>query len=215
MFNSKALKTLPKRFMTEECGCPEGDHKDHSFFNKCLRTIGRFYMFNIYYPIESLFHRLHERIGRSMAFARFGYMNYDFDFHCVYELLVFKSKRVQRSLINGHAIQEKEDMDALQEFIDVCKRLSKENYEEQYYDALEVKWGKRPDFDMEPNVDADGEVRTYRMISYDPPNVKTEEDKILYDKEQKGCWESGELDRRKDIDRMAELLKTYGPRWWD
>ena len=111
--NSKALKDSPKRPFSSECGCPEECGTEHGRIKKILYSIGQFFMFKVYYPLESFYTRTKERIFRSYDYARFGWLNYDFDMSCAWDLLEFKLKRLRKCLQNGHAIQEPADMAAL------------------------------------------------------------------------------------------------------
>src|SRR5208282_968600 len=113
MLNSKALKDFPKRTMMSLCGCPDECEPECGFIGKVFHSIGRFIMFKFCYPVESFYRRTKERIGRSYSYARFGWLNYDFDMACAWDLLEFKLKRLRVALKNGHAIQEPEDMRAL------------------------------------------------------------------------------------------------------
>lgn len=216
MINSKALKSLPKRLLTEECGCPEGDKHEHGHIYKVLRAVGRFYMFKIYYPIESFFVRLRERTARSARWAKFMYMNYDFDSHYVYSVMEFKYKDLYRCLENGHAIQDKVDMDALKETIKICGRLSQWDYEDKYHREHDKKWGKMPRWDTKPALDKDGkDTGNVQMIFKPRPKADTKRKENQERKEFRKIWEKGEKDRCADIDRLAELLKKHAPRWWD
>jgi hypothetical protein len=213
---SKKLKNQPKRFLTQECGCPEGDGHDCTRLQKALRAIGRFYMFQVYYPIESFFRRLHERIGRSLAWAKLTYLNYDFDSSYLYEVMEFKLKRIYECLKNGHAIQRKEDMAALRELIKICGRLRNyDDYEDPYREAHDKKWGKMPRWGSEPVKNDKGEVTSYKMIFKDRPKANTPKKKEQERKEFRDIWEKAEQDYCKDIDRMAEILKKHGKTWWD
>lgn len=212
---SKALKPTPKRFLTQECGCPEGD-RGCGRVRKALRAVGRFYMFNVYYPISGLFRRLKERCGRSLAWAKFTYLNYDFDSAYVFEVMEFKLKRLQNCLKNGHAVQQKADMDALKELIKICKRLRNyDDYDDKYHDEHDKKWGKMPRWGSEPVKNEKGEITSYKMIFKDRPKVKTKKQKEQERKEFLEIGEKGHQDFCKDIDRMAEILKNHARNWWD
>lgn len=213
---SKALKPFGKRFLTEECGCPEGDYGKMHVIHKALRAVGRFYMFQVYYPITGFYHRITERVGRSLSWAKFTYLNYDFDSAFLYDVMEFKLKRLEHCLKNGHAVQQKEDMKALKELIKICKRLHNyDDYDDKYHDEHDKKWGKRPRYESEPIKNEKGEITSYKMIFKDRPNVKTKKQQEQERKEFLACAEKGHADYCKDLDRMAEILKNHGRNWWD
>ena len=58
------------------------------------------------FPLQNNYYMIKERVSRSIAFARIGWLSYDFDAHTIWELLEFKLKRVHPVLLDGHAIQD-------------------------------------------------------------------------------------------------------------
>lgn len=169
-----------------------------SFFNPSTES----FVGKIYYYFDDLFHTLKERIGRSYAYAKFGYMNYDFDSAYLYDLMSFKLKRIKKCIENGIAVQEEEDMKALDETIAIIDRLRVENYEEKYEPEHDAKWGKA-DFKFKPSFHS---VRK---------NVNTKEEKAQEWKERLAIYDKAEQDRKNDIDRLAEILKTHALAWWE
>lgn len=155
-----------------------------------------------YYP-QDIYHRLSERFGRSIAFAKFGYMHYDFESAYLYSLMSFKLKRIKNSLVNGSAIQEPEHMAALDELIVICDRLFNEIHEDKYLEEHEIKWGE---LDL---TTKSGFVVTSR------PNAVTDEQKEEQRKDLLAIYEKAQVDRDADIDRLAVILKKHQQTWWD
>lgn len=200
MLRSKALKTL-NRFIRK-------DFEDFGFWK------GLYY--RVICPPIDLYHRYTERICRTLAFARKAWLHYDFDSAYLWDIMAFKLKRIEKCLINGHAIQEAEDMAAIKESIQICERLFGEDYEDPYWKIHDAKWGEMLPWDTEPaDKDKDGKILTYRILTKPRPNVKTPEDTEQERKDFLQCFQSGEDDRLKDMDRLAFLLKTYSRKWWD
>jgi len=216
MLNSKTLKPFSKRFMMSGCGCPDECRPECGYIGKVFHTIGRFAMFKVYYPVESFFRRIKERAARSCRWAAFTYKNYDFDSVYLYDVMAFKLKDLKKCLENGHSIQEKEDMDALHDLIKICGRLRRQRYDSIYHKLHDRKWGKRPHWGTKPCLDKNGkETGCVEMIKKDRPKVKNKKQRAQETKEFLRCYELGEIDRCADIDRMAEMLKKYSPKWWD
>lgn len=164
-------------------------------------------------PPYYAFYKYKERISRSWAFAKIGWLNFDFDFGTTYELLVFKLKRVKIALENGYSIQSKEEMDALKEAIVVSQRLSDDKHDSKYHKIHNAKWGNiRSKFI--PQYDSEGK-NTGSLWETSRKNVKTDQQKDKERKEFRICFEKGEADRLADHDRLHYLFKTYGNRWWD
>jgi hypothetical protein len=119
-------------------------------------------------------------------------------------------------LENGHSVQEKEDMDALQELIKICGRLRRGRHDRIYHKLHDKKWGKMPPWDTKPYIEKDGKYKGSSTIIFkDRPNVKNKKQKEQERKEFRRCYDLGEIDRCADIDRMAEILKKNGPNFWD
>ena len=216
MFNSKALKELRKRSFMSSCGCPEECEPECGLVGKVFHSIGRFIMFKICYPIESFYHRTKERLGRSIAYARFGWLNYDFDMSCAWDLFEFKLKRLRVALKNGHAIQEPEDMKALDELIKIVRRQARGNYDSKYYCEHDRKWGKI-ESRTEPYNNKNGKHAGSRWISWRTKCPENAPEKLKKQEraDTKNVWENAERDRVRDLERMSELLVKHSQRWWD
>ena len=83
-----------------------------------------------------------ERTLRSLAFAKHGWLSFDFDSAYIFNLMAFKLKRIYKCLENDQAIQTKEDMAYLKEAINICERLFDHNYDDKYHKAHDKKWGQ-------------------------------------------------------------------------
>jgi hypothetical protein len=161
---------------------------------KLWKEVKWVFMMNLYYPVDSFFSRYYERISRSLAFAIRGWMHYDFESAYLYDIMAFKLKRIYKVLENGHAVQEDDDMKALQEAIAICEKLFNFDYAEKYYDEHEKVWGQ---LEIGKNREfAEGEYEKYRQSIWD---VSINEEK----------------DRNADLDRLNEILKKHEPTWWD
>lgn len=156
---------------------------------------------DVRYFIPDNYMLLKERLSRAWAYACFSWLNYDFDSVCLYNLMSFKLKRIRHCLENGIAVQEKEDMLALDEAIAICDRLYAELYEDKYYERLDDKWGKL--------TTSSGKwfnsVREKRV---------TEEDHENYVKDLLSACDQAENDRKADIDKLAKILKDHARSWW-
>jgi hypothetical protein len=203
MVNSKALKPKKFRWMYED--------EERNVFGIVIY----FFQKNVIWPIDSFFNRSYERISRSHAYAKFGWLNYDFDFHCVYDLMNFKLKRLYVCLKFGHAVQEEEDMAALKELIKITYRLSYGQYDRKYHRAHTKKWGETKSESI-PEYDDKGKIKWHRYEMWkDSTKDASEEVKAQERKEFRAIYDQGEADRVRDISRMAELLVKYSEKWWD
>lgn len=205
MFNSKELKPKKFRWMYED--------EDKNLFQNLIYRFKEFFV----WPIMDNYRRTKERMGRSYAYARFGWLNYDFDMACAWYLFEFKLKRLRKCLNNGHSVQEPEDMKALSELIKIVKRLGNDSiYERKYLREHDKKWGKI-ESRTEPWINAKGKEMGSTWISWrtNCPESASEELKKEEMNEFRCCFEDAEKDRIRDLDRMKDILVKHGQRWWD
>lgn len=203
MINSKQLKALPRRLVLEE------NNKSRQLLNKIAYVVKKY----LYYPVDSFINRTYERVSRSIAFAIRGYMHYDFESAYIYDLMAFKMKRIHETLKNGHAVQQKVDMDALKEAIQICERLFEGNYDDKYHSVHNKKWGRLRSKHI-PEYDDQGKIKHYRWET-SRRKVKTAAQKKKERAEFLQTWHDGERDRKADLDRLNEILKIHEPHWWD
>ena len=204
MLRSKALKSGNRW---------EREKEPTTRLGKAWKAVKDKYKEYVYWPVTSYYHRYTERIGRSYAFATFGWLNYDFDSGLMWPLLEFKFKRIKKALIEGVAIQEDEHMAALDEAIKICGRLANEEYDYKYHRAHDKKWGKMRSKFI-PNYDADGVHRTSTWET-SRGKAKTAAQKRKERKEFLKCFDLGEADRAADLERFFEIIRKYQRTWWD
>ena len=134
---------------------------------------------------------------------------WDFDFHSIFTVMEYFLIRLQRTLINGHAVQEDKDMQALRIAIKLCGRLSKDEYADRPRRHHDKKWGEAR-YWSEP---IPGSTSSYFRSSR--PNVKTEADKEAETADLKASWVVEEAQRKRDEKRLYGIFLKYGRRLWD
>lgn len=183
--------------------------KNETKFQKIKREVIFFLQMNLYYPVVSPIRRFFERTSRSASYARFGYLHYDFDGAYLYDIMSFKLKRLLDCLLHGHAIQEKESMDALREAIKICDRLHEGEYDRKYYREHEKKWGRLKTWFTPIEGSTSSTWNSTRK------GIKTKADEKEERNDHRKIWKMEDQDRCADIDRLAEILKKYERSWWD
>lgn len=166
--------------------------------------------------IPEKFIRVHyNRLCRALFFFKLTYNNYDWDFHYVYELMYYKLKRLQKSLLNGHLHQDPKDLKALKELINIVFKLMRDNFDRKYLIQHDRKWGKIESRSI-PMHDADGKIKYYRYESWRSGTLnKSEKIQEKERKEHWKCYEKAEKDRNNLIDKMAYILKNHERNFWD
>lgn len=206
---SKAIKALPRKTALRL----KMEQIEGTWYGNAIKKVDYAWKMYLWYPVSGFFRRYHERTTRSLAFAKRGWMHYDFESAYLYDIMAFKLKRIHATLLDGHAYQYPKDMKALKEAIRICERLFKGGYEWKYHRKHDKKWGKIRTKDI-PNYDENGKIKSYTWKT-SRRGVKNKRQEKQERKEFLKCWGDGERDRIKDLDRLNEILKKHEPSWWD
>lgn len=151
-----------------------------------------------------------ERVGRSLAYARFGWSNYDFDGAYALELLAFKLRRIQNSLLNhGSAYQDKQTVQSLRLVIRLLDRLVKDEYS-KHYDKHGKKWGH-----SEFIADTDEQSSTYGRTVLKYPHPVTPEQDEQRTQELRAAFDADDQTRTRDSRLCFSIMSKYLPYWWD
>jgi hypothetical protein len=166
---------------------------------------------SIYNDVRWFFVKPYRQLKKIYGWYKNVFKNdYDFDGHCLYAIIEYKLRRVEKVLKNGHAIQEPKDMKALRIAIKLSKKLKEDKYDEKSYDRHEVVWGETRHW-TNP-TDKDGNY--WRMYS-SRVKVKSKEDE---EKEREDYWKSIQLQeklRERDERNLYSILQKYLRSWWD
>ncbi len=136
--------------------------------------------------------------------------DYDFDGHCVFAILEYKLKRVERALLNGCAIHEPKDMKALKLAIKLAGRLKDDKYEERAVDRVDREWGD-PKIWFEDCRDKPG----YSTFHSTRSKIVTEEDKKAEYAYMRCQYKLAEDRKKKEEHRLYAILHKYLRSWWD
>jgi hypothetical protein len=200
MLNSKALKEY--KYV---------DPDDLTFLQKIPYYLKKYFIEEPRWFIEHKYRKL----KKAYEYAKLSWTSYDWDMSYAYQLFNFKLKRLYKALENGTAFQEPEDMKALKELIKIVHRLGNKQYDRKYHRLHDQKWGKIETRSVRIE-EKDGKVKYYRWESWrESTKDASEEAKAQERQEFLACWKLGEKDRCRDIDRMAEILKVHGLKFWD
>lgn len=151
------------------------------------------------------------RLRRSLAYARFGWSNYDFDSSYALKLLSFKLKRLQHVLTTGHLIQDKETTQSLRLTIRLLDKLHADDYS-YFINRHNVKWyGTRyPECGFEDLNDGSD---CSRMVfpSEHLPEDKQEKERA----EHIAAWDADDALKTRDRRWAFSIIAKYYPYWWD
>lgn len=147
--------------------------------------------------IESFF----ESLSRAWSYAKFGWSCFDYDYTFLYSHILFKLERMRTSIISSgivdlEEIEMKKAMDALNESIEICKRIVDGDYEKE--DLLEFE-KKHPC--MLSNI------RDWLYEYGDRQNKELQD-------EFHAIFDRGEQRLEKDRQDVHKYIVTYGDRWW-
>lgn len=108
-------------------------------------------IYDVYYKVIGLFYHL----KKLYEWNKHVFVNdYDFDGHSLFDIIVFKLKRIEKELINGHAIHEPKELQAIRVIIKLGQRLIDDKYGDRILDRHDAKWGAS-EYWTTPNVDSE------------------------------------------------------------
>ncbi len=149
------------------------------------------------------------RIKKLYDWARFLKDDYDFDGQSIFRMLEFKLKRIQKELLNGHAIHEDQDLAALALAIKLAGRLRNDIYEEIGHDRHDRKWGELESWTT-PQQDSD--MYTWHSRR---KNAVFEKDKKAERLELRAMYEAVGKKRARETAWFYGILAKYTRVWWD
>jgi len=159
------------------------------------------------YKIRLFFRIWFERLERMISFAKLGYDNYDFDYAHVYDILLFKLKRLEKVLKNGDTEQNDKSMRALSLAIKLCKRLQEEDYSFHYQNAIK-KWEA-------VMVERSSSNKNFTTLELVPNRAKTKKEKEDFEKQVRSSIQMDERRHQRDTDIFYKILAKYSRTWWD
>lgn len=136
--------------------------------------------------------------------------DFDFDAHSVFAILEYKLKRVEKSLVNGCAVQEDADMKALRLAIKLAGRLFEDKYDSIVFDRIENKWGELTHWTT-PDEDRKGYFEWHTTRA----NFKTPADEVQERKETKEGMLVAYNKMKREERWLYDILHKYMRRWWD
>jgi len=136
--------------------------------------------------------------------------DYDFDCHCLFAIIEYKLKRVEKCLLNGNSVQEGEDLKALKLAIKLAGRLKDDKYEEKFYVRHDRKWGELKTW-FEPVNDGSG--NSYWRSSR--PNAVTNEQKEEEKSDRRTMYGASENQTKREERWLYAILHKYLRNWWD
>ena len=136
--------------------------------------------------------------------------DYDFDGHCLYAIIEYKLKRILPVLLNGHSIQEEQDIKALKLAIKLAGRLKEDNYENVAYERVEKKWGKLRMWSI-PSPDSNGFLHCH--TKYDKVTTPADEEKCRSDRTN--TYLMADVRCKREEKWLYGILHKYLRRWWD
>lgn len=155
---------------------------------------------------------IYRKVVRSLQFAKIGYNSFDFDDYYLFELEVFKLKRMLHLFENhGHHDEScdkyKPKMKSIRLAIKLGERYMTRRYF-RFYDLHDKKWGKT-EMGFEPIEGSDH----FLMITL-KDGVKYERT----DQENKELLEAVTKDdneKLRDRRNFYKIIEKYGRYWWD
>ena len=184
--------------------------------SKAVKLCGklRWWEYALYYPPVSWVYfpvrRICRKLSRSWAYARVGWSNYDFDSGYVFELLIFKLKRLRRALLDeGHTVHDKATVQSLKLVTRLLIRLRDDDYS-YFYGRHNAKWNPaKLGMSFEPIPDS----KLLNMVTF--RDSLPEDQKQQEEIEVRQAFAADEAMRDRDARWCFNIMAKYYPYWWD
>lgn len=151
--------------------------------------------------------RIYRKVARSLAFAKLGWNNYDWDHAYLLQLMIFKMKRMQKACFEeGHHIPEKLPQQSLRLCIKLGEKLLKDDY--FYFTGLHnEKWGEL-EFIEKTNESG----RKYTGIGRPGvPKEKEEQERLEFME----AYKKDDSVKARDTRWFFGIMAKYQESWWD
>lgn len=151
--------------------------------------------------------RFYRQVSRSLAWAKLAWNNYDWDHGYLMEVIVFKLKRMEKEILNGHHIPDKVTNQSLKLCVKLGEKLRKDDY--HYFGGLHnAKWG--PVEFIEKTDKATG--RTYTGMGRSGIPVEKEEQERA---EFVEAYRKDDSIKARDTRWFYGIMAKYQEYWWD
>ena len=159
----------------------------------------RFFKYRAWYPVKYFFINNYENLKRSISYACFGWKNDEQSDDCIYKMLLFKLKRIEKSLEND-LVHEQNDATTLnlRKAIALAKTIVENKFMDGKYEAHEKKWGKF--------IFANGKAFQAKAT--------TEAKKKQARKEFKALMEQCKKEKESTITEFFKIIQKNADYWW-
>lgn len=163
-------------------------------------------LYDSYYKITGLY----SHIKKLYEWNKHVFINdYDFDGHSLFNIIVFKLKRIEKELINGHAVHEPKELQAIRVIIKLGQRLVDDEYNNRILDRHDAKWGQS-EYWLTPDVDSE-----YFSFHSQRPKAVFEKQKLQERKEYIDALHKCDSIKLRDKRLFFSLLNKHLDNFWD
>ena len=154
-----------------------------------------------------------ERLFRSLAYAKQGWMSFDFDSHCALRDFCWKLERIAKHL-ETHAITTTCHKDAkkIRQVVYLFNRVMDDDYYQENCKPIDEKYGERVfAWDVKDDDDQDNNRHTI----YRGRSKQTPENKEIIEELEKKAMQQAIYQRERDWSYALNIIKKYFFQWWD
>lgn len=155
-------------------------------------------------------YRFFRAVRRSIAYARFGWNNHDYDHSYFLDALRFKLQRMYAYLVKEtNTKQEKPVLQSLRLAVRLAEKLTNDDYH-YFLDQHDKKWGPA---EMETTPAEDGFKGS--LVTFKRPKATSKKKIAQERKEFRQAVESDEQIRARDARWLFSIMEKYYQHWWD
>jgi hypothetical protein len=158
-----------------------------------------------YYSWYSPLHNFFWWVVKSCQYAIVLWDDFDWDWKYILRLLKYKLERTKIRIVENNIIEGTDEIAReIDEVIELIRKIDKNEFAEEMYDAFEKKWGHY-----------DFSCKTSHGMLAQRANVKNEQDAQACSDDFKAYSDQYEKERTECWNKIFEKLRDNMQNWWD
>lgn len=155
------------------------------------------------------------KIKRSLAYAKFGWNNHDFDSIFLFDLILFKLKRIKKECMED-VDQEVStaQLKSINIAIKLIERLIEKPYGYTFARDHDAKWGELMCRRVPYSFDEEGKPDSYK-VELKRARVTNDDEREQELKENREVMYIKEKLEKQDVRRLLRIIEKYHDSWWD
>ena len=169
-------------------------------------------IFQVYYSIRSFFSNVKRLIEYSPIV--WNHRNFDYGYVLQFQIKLYENL-YNGCYVKGHHVFKKKEALKLRTVINLMKRLHADEYDNQYFNYFDEKYGKTNIYFKKIEGSEDKPGGPWSTMHSTREDKMNDKQKALYISERKRFWKLEEILRKQDLELLGKYITKYSKLWWD